>query len=345
MNDIFREQLDQFVIVYLDDILIYSKTKEEHLQHLHQVLKILRQHKLYAKLSKCEFLQNVNKGDSVGSGKFNASCKYCTSKWTRGEVAKLEEHLANHCSKAPATIVRKYLSIVLERKDKAPIKKKKVENSQQTIITNYHDSIELPNSRITSINRALAKFFITCGISFRIVEHPFFINFAKELNAGYEPPSREILSGQLLERELSQVNSKVKSEIEKETNLTLAIVSDNASNVRNARAIIQQKYPNIENVRCIAHAINLIACDIVKENFGDRLLRRVNNLATFFKSSHQAGAVLFRLIKENKINGGGIKMYCKTCWTTASESVESVIRLEPVLEEITSQHNHLLNDK
>ncbi|CAJ0747498.1 11646_t:CDS:2 [Entrophospora sp. SA101] len=163
----------------------------------------------------------VNKGDSVGSGKFNASCKYCTSKWTRGEVAKLEEHLANHCSKAPATIVRKYLSIVLERKDKAPIKKKKVENSQQTIITNYHDSIELPNSRITSINRALAKFFITCGISFRIVEHPFFINFAKELNAGYEPPSREILSGQLLERELSQVNSKVKSEIEKETNLTL----------------------------------------------------------------------------------------------------------------------------
>ncbi|CAJ0744965.1 2127_t:CDS:2 [Entrophospora sp. SA101] len=159
--------------------------------------------------------------DSVGSGKFNASCKYCTSKWTRGEVAKLEEHLANHCSKAPATIVRKYLSLVLECKDKAPIKKKKVENSQQTIITNYHDSIELPNSRITSINRALAKFFITCGISFRIVEHPFFINFAKELNAGYEPPSREILSGQLLECELSQVNSKVKSEIEKETNLTL----------------------------------------------------------------------------------------------------------------------------
>ncbi|CAJ0852530.1 4195_t:CDS:1, partial [Entrophospora sp. SA101] len=58
MNDIFREQLDQFVIVYLDDILIYSKTKEEHLQHLHQVLKILRQYKLYAKLSKCEFLQS-----------------------------------------------------------------------------------------------------------------------------------------------------------------------------------------------------------------------------------------------------------------------------------------------
>lgn len=45
-----------------------------------------------------------------------------------------------------------------------------------------------------------------------------------------------------------------------------AIVSDNASNVWNACAIVQEKYPNIENVRCVAHAINLIACDIVKEN-------------------------------------------------------------------------------
>ena len=51
-----------------------------------------------------------------------------------------------------------------------------------------------------------------------------------------------------------------------------AIVSDNAANVRNACAILQEKYPNIENVRCIAHAVNLIACDIVKESFGDRLL-------------------------------------------------------------------------
>ena len=51
-----------------------------------------------------------------------------------------------------------------------------------------------------------------------------------------------------------------------------AIVSDNASNVRNARKIIQEKFPRIENIRCVAHAINLIACDIVKEKFGDRLL-------------------------------------------------------------------------
>ena len=56
-------------------------------------------------------------------------------------------------------------------------------------------------------------------------------------------------------------------------NRILAVVSDNASNVRKAREIIHDKFPNIENIWCIAHCINLIACDIVKDNFGDHLLR------------------------------------------------------------------------
>ncbi|KAJ9530991.1 hypothetical protein QJQ45_001002 [Haematococcus lacustris] len=55
MNDIFRQELDDHVIVYLDDILIFSRTHEEHARHLDRVLSLLRQHKLYAKLSKCEF--------------------------------------------------------------------------------------------------------------------------------------------------------------------------------------------------------------------------------------------------------------------------------------------------
>ena len=57
MNNVFHEYLDKFVIIYLDDILIYSKSKEEHLQYLRQVLMILRQHKLYAKMKKCEIMQ------------------------------------------------------------------------------------------------------------------------------------------------------------------------------------------------------------------------------------------------------------------------------------------------
>nr|XP_027062810.1 uncharacterized protein LOC113689203 [Coffea arabica] len=55
MQRIFKKYLDQFVVVFIDDILIYSKTQEEHVKHLEIVLQILREHKLYAKFSKCEF--------------------------------------------------------------------------------------------------------------------------------------------------------------------------------------------------------------------------------------------------------------------------------------------------
>ncbi|GJY44313.1 putative nucleotidyltransferase, ribonuclease H [Tanacetum coccineum] len=55
MNRVFHEYLDKFVIVFFDDILVYSKTREEHEDHLRIVLEILRQKKLYAKFSKCDF--------------------------------------------------------------------------------------------------------------------------------------------------------------------------------------------------------------------------------------------------------------------------------------------------
>ena len=58
MNKIFMEYLDKFVVVFIDDIHIYSKTEEEHAEHLRLVLETLREHKLYAKLSKCEFWLN-----------------------------------------------------------------------------------------------------------------------------------------------------------------------------------------------------------------------------------------------------------------------------------------------
>jgi hypothetical protein len=55
MNKVFMEELDKFVVVFIDDILIYSKSQEDHGHHLRIVLGRLRAHQLYAKLSKCEF--------------------------------------------------------------------------------------------------------------------------------------------------------------------------------------------------------------------------------------------------------------------------------------------------
>jgi hypothetical protein len=64
MNDIFREWLDDFVVVYIDDILIYSSSLEEHAEHLRKVFQRLRENKLYAKLEKCEF--GVTEVDFLG---------------------------------------------------------------------------------------------------------------------------------------------------------------------------------------------------------------------------------------------------------------------------------------
>jgi hypothetical protein len=55
MNKVFMEELDKFVIVFIDEVLVYSKSVEEHEQHLRVVLEKPRAHKLYAKFSKCEF--------------------------------------------------------------------------------------------------------------------------------------------------------------------------------------------------------------------------------------------------------------------------------------------------
>jgi hypothetical protein len=55
MNFVFMSELDKFVVVFIDNILIYSKSEEEHAQHLRVILQRLRDHQLYAKLSKCAF--------------------------------------------------------------------------------------------------------------------------------------------------------------------------------------------------------------------------------------------------------------------------------------------------
>jgi hypothetical protein len=58
MNGIFREYLEKKIIFFLNDILVYSKSEQEHENHLRTVLQVLREHQLYAKLRKCSFYQN-----------------------------------------------------------------------------------------------------------------------------------------------------------------------------------------------------------------------------------------------------------------------------------------------
>lgn len=79
MKNMFHPYLDTFVIVFFDDILVYSKNKEENVEHLVSMFRLLREHQLYANLNKCFFISDsypllgiccFQGGDINGSGKY-----------------------------------------------------------------------------------------------------------------------------------------------------------------------------------------------------------------------------------------------------------------------------------
>jgi hypothetical protein len=104
----------------------------------------------------------------------------------------------------------------------------------------------------------------------------------------------------------------------------VAIVSDNVSNVAAARKIITNNYPNIINVRCIAHCVNLISTSIVKIDEVKYIVRCANILTKYFKNSILGSSWLNEAIKSKNIEGGGLKTYVEIRWTTVYKCVHSV---------------------
>lgn len=161
------------------------------------------------------------RGEVSQDGHARATCKFCGFSMYRGESAKMEGHIANHCKKAPGYIVREYLGKTSSASEDVQGKKRKAESSQTILEQSFRKVEELSSGYINQINRALVKFFVCCGVSFQIVESPFFIELLKMLNPSYKPPSRELLSERLMEEELSKINYKVSEELKDEYNLTL----------------------------------------------------------------------------------------------------------------------------
>nr|ABA98022.1 retrotransposon protein, putative, Ty3-gypsy subclass [Oryza sativa Japonica Group] len=111
MNKVFMEFLDKFVVVFIDDILIYSKSEEEHEQHLRLVLEKLKEHQLYAKFSKCDFwltevkfLGHVITAQGVAVDPSNLLKKDEKFKWT-AECDKSIEELKKKLVSAPVLIL------------------------------------------------------------------------------------------------------------------------------------------------------------------------------------------------------------------------------------------------
>ena len=175
-----------------------------------------------------EIWEYYTQGERDSEGHASANCNFCDQKFGRGDIAVLQGHFANHCLNAPADLIRKYQKNFEEKANNNAKKRK----SNQTSLHDYHDTNEpLPQGRTERINRALLKFFVCCGVSFRIVESPFFIDFLQELNAAYDPSSCELLANRLFEDELGNVNFQINKELEASNNLTLGILIKNFNKI------------------------------------------------------------------------------------------------------------------
>ena len=124
-----------------------------------------------------------------------------------------------------------------------------------------------------------------------------------------------------------------------------SIVTDARSNVHSARNLISEKFPHIINIRCIAHALNLIMKDLIKHAFAKRIIQWCAVIVTYFKKSHRPKELLNLKILEKNIGGGGLKTYLETRWTTVYEMLESISRLEICLKEVINENPNVITSE
>jgi hypothetical protein len=172
-------------------------------------------------------------GDEVGRGHYQATCIFCNKFWRRGKPKRMTAHICNNCPKVNSEIrrailgefVKEYGDIPSNESDddveteRTNIKRPRLANT----LDNFFDSINLPKGRKKIIDHAVLRAFVMCGIPFSAIENPFFIELLKQLNAPYNPPSSETLSGTFLDVEVARINLRIEEELEKSKNLTLSM--------------------------------------------------------------------------------------------------------------------------
>ncbi|GES81225.1 ribonuclease H-like domain-containing protein [Rhizophagus clarus] len=174
-----------------------------------------------------------------------------------------------------------------------------------------------------------------CNIPFSIIENPWFIDLIKTLQPGYDPPSRQVLSGTLLESETSRVNIRIMNELSADNNFTigehLSNVIEEVINKVGAKKFVAIVSDNGSNVAA-AHEVKYI-------------VRCANILTKYFKNSTFGSSWLNEAIKSKNIEGGGLKTYVETRWTTVYECVHSVWRLKDALQHVLKNHEHKISNQ
>lgn len=172
-------------------------------------------------------------------GHVGCICKGCGWKRKVGKAYEMVEHLALSCSKITGEVKNIFLQELRERNalkvdltgDPDPIndndqpkgKKQKVSLLQTKITSKFEPAAEIDSAKAQRCNRALTRFFICCGIPFKIVSNPFFIDLIKCLCPSYQLPNRVTFAGTWVNQELSQVVSRISDDIRDCDNMTIGI--------------------------------------------------------------------------------------------------------------------------
>lgn len=188
---------------------------------------------------------DMKRGEPRGDGHYSGTCQYCSSYWKRAKPISLKIHLTK-CNLAPSE-VRNYWKRELygadeenstdsdtEISNNASSKRKKIFNKKinkklrinephQSDISNHvtNTNNELEIGVINIIDNALLNAFVCCGIPFEVVENPFFLELLKVLQPLYNPPTRQRLSGSLLEYESGRIENKINHKLDRGENYTL----------------------------------------------------------------------------------------------------------------------------
>lgn len=173
------------------------------------------------------------KGDQKSRGHYAATCSYCNIHWKEGKPHVLREHLANHCKKCPQEVSLDFARIVgketaendreedeSDSESLNPTKRQRLNNGQ-TSIRSFYQKNEMEKGFCDEIDRSITKAFVMCNIPFSTVENPWFVDLVKTLQPGYDPPTRQVLGGSLLEAETSRVNIRIMNELNNDDSFTI----------------------------------------------------------------------------------------------------------------------------
>ncbi|GET54841.1 ribonuclease H-like domain-containing protein [Rhizophagus irregularis DAOM 181602=DAOM 197198] len=293
-------------------------------------------------------------------------------------IKSAEEHLTNNCKEYPELVYAFYLGVVSSRdfgSEDASIpspennKKRKIQVEQREL-TDWFESAKIIPQKEASITRALellsGRFLNqeTARINKKVkkiiedsenltlaIDGWTSLSGASIYNYIILTPDREQYlyslndyssdhhTEEFLPSEITNIIGKIGSK------KIIALVTDNAANCVKAREIVTSQFSNIIDLRYIAHFINLITKQIMGHDMAKQTIKSCNRIISFFKRSHIVGKLLADAATTLQIEGGGLKTYSETRWTSMYEAANSVSRLRIALEHVLMNNPDEITNK